>query len=470
MYDTLVSGGVVVTPDGVRGVDIAIANGRIEALLERPHASSADEIVDATGLVVLPGGVDAHVHAAPTGLGAVAEPFTRDPPGTMGRAALLGGTTTLIDFAFSVNGSLREGIARKEAQWRAAPCDHAFHVLLRDDVDRGQLDELAGLVADGHPSVKVFMTNGAPSRAQRLRLDLGSLHDVLRIVAGGRGILAVHAEDDELVRHGYAVAEAAGRTALAAIPDVRSALAEELAIREVTTLARRVSGAAVYIMHVTSADGVAAIREARSAGVSVYGEALHNYLVFDASVYERSDGALFHTFPSLRPAADREALVAAALQGHLATIATDAGLGGRERKLAGRTLNDVRGGHVGVQTRLAVAYTELVHRRGLPVEELARRTATTPARLFGLGAKGSIAPGYDADLALVEVSKRRLRGEDLVEADYSVWQDYEAAAWPRRVLLRGRTVMTDGQISDATSGRAVAGRRVDEGVHAGLVA
>jgi dihydropyrimidinase len=470
LYETVIAGGTVVTPGGARHADVAISDGRVARIAAGDEALEARRTIDARGLFVLPGGVDPHVHAPPTGLAADPEPDSTEGPTRMSRAALLGGTTTLIDFA-TADGSptLAAGVERREGHWRDALCDHAFHVLLRDDLDTPQLDEIADLVASGNPSFKIFTTAGLPARKSRLHVAAGKALAALERIARAGGILTVHGEDDELVRWGYEHAARERRISLVEMPRVRSSLAEEVAFRRMITLARRVEGACIYFMHVTSREGVEAIIEARSRGAAVYGEVLHNFLVFDASYYERSDGALFHTYPSLRGAEHHDALASAVLDGHLSVVATDGSLGARSRKLEGRTLLDARGGHSGVQVRLAVAYTELVHRRGMSLEAFVQRTATAPARIFGLHqSKGVLQEGNDADIVLFDPADHRtLRAADLIEADYSVWDGYEVAGWPRSVMLRGAVVVERDAIIGAPAGRLVRSRQVDDAVRGG---
>ena len=468
MYAAVISGGTVVTPDGARAADIAIADGRIVRIADPGSAPDAERRIDASGLLVVPGGIDAHVHAAPMGLGADEEADSTDGAALMSRAALLGGTTTLIDFARPSAGSLAAGLERRIRHWRDAACDHAFHILLRSDLDERQLDEIPTLVRAGHPSFKIFTTSGLPSRRSPLYVNTSAALAALTRIAAAGGILTVHGEDEDLVRAGYEAAEREGRTALSEMPVVRSALAEEVAFRRTITLARHVDGAAVYFMHVTGRDGVAAITEARSRGQSVYGETLHNYLVFDASYYDRPDGPLYHTYPSLRSTSHRDAIADGLVLGDLSAVSTDGALGSRARKLEGRTLLDVRGGHAGVQARLAVAYTELVEKRGVSVEAFVQRTATAPARIFGLyPRKGAIVEGADADLVLLEPGRRTLRAAELIEADYSVWDGYEASVHPRVVLLRGIVAVEHGALTAQSRGRLVGERRIDDAIRAG---
>jgi dihydropyrimidinase len=201
-------------------------------------------------------------------------------------------------------------------------------------------------------------------------------------------------------------------------------------------------------MHVSASEGVAAIREARGEGIRVYGETLQQYAMFTDQQYKRRDGALFHTYPSLKTAADTEAIWEGLISGTLSTVATDAGMTHRADKLRGRTIVDATGGAEPVESRMAIVFSEGVMKRGLSLDWYADVTSANAARIFGLyPRKGAIAPGSDADLAIIDPShKRVIRANELHGTDYTVWEGWEVTGWPVTSILRGEVMVNDGQL------------------------
>src|SRR5207253_729733 len=206
MLDTVITGGLAVLPSGAEPADIGIS-GETIAAIGAPGAlasASAGRVVDATGQIVIPGGVDPHVHCnwpmpVPDGEAKLTEPASR-----VSQAGLFGGTTTTIDFA-PVEGGLnvQQAIERRQQQW-AGQCygDYAFHIMLLGKLAPEILGQVAEAVQAGHPSVKMFTTDITPSRKGRM-VDFGDIWEVLKVLAKAGGIAAIHAEDNDLVMHMY---------------------------------------------------------------------------------------------------------------------------------------------------------------------------------------------------------------------------------------------------------------------------
>ena len=300
-------------------------------------------------------------------------------------------------------------------------------------------------------------------------VDIGHVWAVMQQAARSGGMLAIHAEDDDIVMYMYDKLEREGLTSFEHLPLVHNALSEDLAFRRIIRLASHVDHAALYLMHLTAATGVEAVREARAQGLPIYAEALHNYAVFTEDDYRRPDGVVFHTYPALKTPADRDALWDGLADGTISTIATDESCISKAVKTYGRTIFDAAGGQVGVETRLGVAWTEGVVKRGLSLERFAAVTSTNAAHILGLyPSKGVIAPGSDADLVVFDPADRRvLRAADLHGTDYSIWEGYEAAGWPRSTFLRGELVVDRGQfLPDAACSRRVI-RRISSAILSG---
>jgi dihydropyrimidinase len=240
------------------------------------------------------------------------------------------------------------------------------------------------------------------------------------------------------------------------LAEVHNALSEELSFRRVIRLAENVPGAALYMMHTSAASGVEAIAESRAKGFPVYGETLHQYLMFTAEDYARPNGQIYHTYPSLKTKADQTALWQAMVDGHINCVATDEVCCTLAVKTQGVRIDDTTGGNSGVEPRLAVMYTQMVAERGWSIERFVELTSTNAARIMGMyPRKGAIAVGADADLTVLDPgAARTVRKEDLHESDYSPWEGQEVAAWPTVTILRGEVVVENGEFH-GEAGRGV---------------
>lgn len=480
MLDVLVRGGRVVTPEGVRERDIGVQGGSITALTPWGAAVEAETTVDAGGALVVPGGIDPHVHSDFVVRHVDAEPQSAAGPEHISRAALLGGTTTLLDFAVWHPGEeFSTTLDRAASRWSRSYTDFGHHLLVRGELSARELDQIADVVRSGRPSVKVFTSNIRPLKVDQtierptgpsqLRVTPATSLALLARLRAADGILAAHAEDEDLVMDAHVRCAREGRVGIDALPEVHSVASEDRSIRHMIGLAGD-AGAAVYFVHVSAGSAVNAIEQARARGLPVYAETLHHYLTFTADVYQRVDGALYHTYPSIKFASDRDQLWGGLARGSLNNVATDEVSLPRDVKLSGRTIFDAVGGHAGLETRLAVLYTEAVSERGFSLERFAALTSTNAARIFGLyPRKGAIEVGADADLVVLDTSARRtLSAATLHDADYSIWDGYEVHAWPAVVMLRGRVAVRDGRLVGPPRGTFIR-RRIDPAILRGPV-
>src|SRR5262249_20741743 len=415
-------------------------------------------VIDGTRKLVIRGGIDPHVHTGwpiPTIDGGVT---LSAGPGQVSRAALYGGTTTLADFAVWEPGmTLSDAIARKQAVWREAYTDYALHVMLQGAVPPEVIAQMPEAISGGFPSFKIFTTDVRPHGKGRM-IRLGHLWAIMESAARHGGVLAIHAEDDDLVMYMYERLQRESRTDIQHMPLVHSIMSEDISFRRVLRLARYVPGAAVYLVHVSSKAGTDAVAEARADRLPAYAETLHHYATFTAEAYLRPDGVVFHTYPSLKYEEDRQRLWTGLRDGSLATVATDELCTPRAIKLRSRHVADATGGHVGVETRLPIIYTEGVSKRGMSLERFVAVTSTNAAKILGLyPRKGAIAVGSDADLVVFDPTIRRtLSSAELHGSDYSAWDGWEVHGWPSAVILRGKLVVDNGKLA----GQAGDGRRV----------
>jgi dihydropyrimidinase len=228
---------------------------------------------------------------------------------------------------------------------------------------------------------------------------------------------------------------------------VHSNESEDVSFRRVIRVAEW-TGAPVYFVHVSARQGLAAIQEARSNGMPIYGEALHNYVCFTSDNYKEENGMKYHTYPSLKSEADRLAMWDGLIRGGLNTMATDEYCTSWDVKIEGRTISDVTGGHNGAETRLGISYSEGVSKRGMSLERFVEVTSANAARIMGYyPRKGAIAPGSDADVVLIDPGiHKTLSMDDLHIGDYSIWEGWEINGWPVTTVLRGKVVVENGQL------------------------
>src|SRR5256712_5984787 len=325
MLDLVIRGGQVIAPQGVGAWDVGVEGERIVAVAAPGTLpAEAGRVIDATGKLVIPGGIDPHVHTH-WPIPALAGGFmTSAPPEQVSRAAVCGGTTTLVDFAVWEPGmTIGRAIEEKEAVWRPGYTDHALHVMLQGAVPPDVIDQIPEAIQAGFPSLKIFTTDVRPIGKGRM-IRLGHLWAIMETAAKHGGLLAIHAEDDDLVMYMYERLEREGRTDIQHMPLVHSAMSEDISFRRVLRRARYGDGAGGDLRHLSAGAGVEAIAEARGEGRAIYGEALHHYATFTADAYLRPHGVMFHTYPALKYEAGRQQLWDGLTRGTLSTVATDA--------------------------------------------------------------------------------------------------------------------------------------------------
>jgi dihydropyrimidinase len=466
MPDIIIVGGLAVLPTGPETVDIAVDAGRIVAIgAPGSLPGGANRTIDASGQIVIPGGIDPHVHCRwPIVVPGVTQHQMTDGPAQVSRAALHGGTTTIIDFALVGDGdSVQQAIERRQREWRGdCHCDYAFHTMVLGKLAPEILPQLKEAVEAGHPSVKIFTTDITPSRKGRM-VDFGDIWEVLKVLAQAGGIAAIHAEDNDIVMHMYEKLIREDRTGFENMAEVHNTLSEDLSFNRVIRLAANIEGAALYMMHTSARTGVDAIAAARAGGVPIYGETLHQYLMYNAEDYKKPNGQIYHTYPSLKFREDQEALWKATDHGAIQTVATDEICCPLRIKLQGRRIDDTTGGNAGVEPRLSLIYTETVEKRGYGLSDFVGLVSSNAAKIMGLyPRKGALAVGADADIVLLDPRRHIVRAAELHEADYSPWEGHDLAAWPSMTILRGKIVVENGNLTANLSDGQFLARKVPE--------
>jgi dihydropyrimidinase len=438
-YDLVVRGGTIVTAaDSVVG-DVGIRGGRIVALGE--GLPRGEREVEARGLQVLPGGVDAHTHLD-IDLGGMRSVDDFES-GTA--AAACGGVTTICDYAWQSKGW---SLAQTVDAWKAraqdrAHIDYAFHVVV-NDVDDARLAEIPRLAASGYPSFKVFMI-------KEFGISDEALLRVLRACRAAGAVVNVHAENSEMLDLAVADMLAAGRWDPRHYAESRPALAEAEATRRAIDYAELVD-AEVYIVHMSCRGAVEAVRAARQRGVRVWGETRPIYLGLTEERYQAGgvEAAKVIGAPPLRRAEDQAALWDGLRTGDIHAIGSDNCSWTAEQKAVGaQDFRKVPYGVPGLETEMRVIYSEGVAKGRISANTFVAAFATNPARIFGLyPRKGTIAVGSDADLVLFDprrtetIDERRLHSR----AGYDPFQGFEIRGVPVLTVARGEIVAREGEL------------------------
>jgi dihydropyrimidinase len=469
MLDLVIRGGQVVTPRGAGLWDIGVQGEEIAAVAVPGTLPEAARTIDATGKVVVPGGVEPHTHLAHFISMHPDENLYTLGPEEDTRGMVFGGTTTHVDFCFVRPGiGVQQAIEQRLARWKGhSYTDYSFHVALQGHLPIPLFDQLRDAIAEGFPSFKVFTVNVLPPHPKRhpYRLDFGRIGLAMAEVARHGGIMVVHAEDEDLVQFNYERFREEKRTEGWLLAEVHTKLSEQLAFRRTIQLAEQ-TGAAVYFVHTSAREGVEAVWEARAKGLPIYAETLHHYTCFTAEDYKTPRGFCYHTYPSLKFPEDQAALWAGLLRDGVSTTATDEFPTSLELKLRGRELENVTGGNLGAEARMGIVWTEGVAKRGMTLERFVEVTSSNAAKILGFyPKKGALAPGSDADIALIDPSIRKtLAKADFHVSDYSPWEGWPIQGWPVATILRGKVVVEAGRLhGDPGDGRRVP-RRIDPAV------
>ena len=446
MADLIITGGQVVTPSGVGHWDVVVQGETIAAVTE-PGAISPDgaKVIDASGKVVVPGGVEPHAH-----IGGPRQP-ERSAAEAVSLAAVWGGTTTVLDFATQVPGhDLRHALDEAAERWRGnAYTDYSYHPIFTSSAGDDDVNQIPELIQEGYASFKIFTTSIRPPspQMQNNKTEFGTLASIMEQISANGGMLLVHSEDDDMVHYNYDRAEGRNQMEWWNMHHIHSNLSEDVSFHRVIRLAEKQS-CPIYFVHVSAAEGVRAVGWSRGRGLPIYGETLHNYACFNAENYREDNGMKYHTYPSLKSPDDANELWSGLLDGRLSTVATDLVSTTWEEKIRFKTVADVTGGHNGIETRVGVAYGEGVGRRGMSLERFVDITSANAAKIFGMyPRKGALAAGSDADITIIDPSVRGpLTMDDLHLEDYSIWEGWEAQGWPITTVLRGKVMVEDRKL------------------------
>ncbi len=435
-FDLAIAGGTVVggAPDA-GAFDIGISSGKIAAIAPCGTLSAARETIDASGMLVMPGVVDAHTHLDAEMFGAnTADDFHS---GTVAAAA--GGVTAIVDYAFQPpGGGLRDAVIKwhEKARGRAI-IDYGFHIAVLDPTVEA-IRELPRLVDDGYTSFKIFMMRGFEDRARDFMRLFGA-------AAECGALLAIHAEDENLIGYCTERLLAAGKASVAHFSASRPPLSEAAAVARALAMTD-LAGASAYFVHLSSAAAITEIRRARAEGRAVLAETRPIFLYLTEERYREPRGERFVGYPPLRSQRDVDAMWEALADGTVDVVATDHCCWNLERKLAADRFTRIPPGMANLETLLPMLYSEGVAKKRITVERLVELLAANPAKIFGLyPRKGVIAKGSDADLVVFDPNRTvTIRAAEMHSAaDYDPFEGFEVHGWPAATVARGEVIVRD---------------------------
>lgn len=431
--------GTIVTAEAMTQGDIAIEGGQIRSV--GSFEGTADEVIDASGHYVLPGGIDVHTHLdLPVQNFRSADDFRT---GTI--AAACGGTTTIVDFCCQDRGQTFEEAIHtwdEKAAGKSA-IDYGYHMIVSEVTDE-LLDDFAKLVARGITSVKLFMAY----RGRRMVDDLAIIRALGRAKELGMTVM-IHAENGDAIQYLQQKALAERKVEPRYHAATRPAIVEAEAVNRAIMLAE-MAKTKIFIVHVSSREALDAIDRGRARGVDVLGETCTHYLYTTAADLDRPnfEGSQFVFSPPGREKADQEALWQALKVGVLANVSSDHSASLTRNKMHGiDDFTRIPNGPAGIEERMTMLF-QGVSDGIITANEFVRMASTAPARLFGLyPQKGEIAPGSDADLVIWDPSRQlTIRNADLHHAvDYSLYEGRSVTGAPRDVLLRGNPIVRNGK-------------------------
>jgi dihydropyrimidinase len=451
-----IRGGLVATGFGTARCDVGVRDGRIVTLAEK--VTDAEQVIEADGLLVLPGGVDSHCHIEEPSRGGYTmsegEPevtVNEESFVTASTSAFAGGTTSVVCFIPQWKGF---GVLERYADYRkrgaTGMLDHAFHQIISDPTDAVLEEEVPKLVADGVRTLKVFLTY------EPLHLNDAEYIKVLLTARKTGCLVTVHCENYDAINWRTGALLAAGMTGPKYHAWSRPRVVEREATHRAIALAELVDQP-IQVFHVSCEEAAEEIARAQARGLKVWGETCPQYVTLTAADMDRPgfEGAKFMCSPSPRDTAEHARIWEMIRRGTLDVVSSDhCGFsygGDRGKAVAGRdaSFERIPNGIPGLAARLPIVFSEGVSKGRISLEQFVALTATNPARVMGLAPrKGVIQPGADADLALWDPKKKVTLTNALMQhaIDYTPYEGLEVTGWPVVTIRRGEVVMRDGKV------------------------
>ncbi len=443
MATVLIQNGTIVNADATANADLLIEGTTIKEIRAGIPASSADKVVDARGLLLMPGGIDAHTHLdMPFGGSQSADDFL-----TGTRAAAIGGTTTIVDFAIQARGTkMRNALDTwwKKAEGKAC-IDYGLHMIVTDLGDAG-LEDMDDLVREGVASFKLFM-----AYPNVLMVDDATIFKALQQTAKNGALICMHAENGSVIDVIVQQALAEGKTAPIYHALTRPTIAEAEAVHRAIAMAE-IAGVPIYIVHLSSEDALNQVREARDRGLPAFAETCPQYLLLSLEdVADKGwEGAKYVFTPPLRERKNQPKLWEGLRKDNLQVVSTDhCPFCFEDQKALGKDdFTKIPNGGPGIENRLQLLHHHGVGKGNFSLNRFVELVSTAPARIFGMyPKKGVLAVGSDADLVLWDPNEELTISAKThhMRVDYSMFEGFHVRGNARDVYSRGELIVSGGK-------------------------
>lgn len=434
--DLIIKNGTIINANETIRADVAVKDGKIVSIAENISITDCENVIDARGMLVLPGAIDAHTHLAMPFGGTISS----DDYFAGTRAAACGGTTTVFDFVLQDFGeTMVDAVKRRDALCApVAAVDYSYHVAVKD-VSGELLDSIAECVDFGVPSFKVFMVYD-------FGVTDGVFFQVLQKAKECGALIEVHAENNELVNMLTEKYLSEGKTSAwyhyMSRPEFVEGEADERAIQWA-----KASGAPLYIVHLANKQGVEAVTKAKDEGYPIYAETCPQYLEFTSEVYKREDGRNFVCSPPMKGEASRQALWAAVKRGDIDTIATDhCPFQSSEKDWGKDDFSKIPNGCAGIENMYPYMLSA-ANEGKISFTKAIELCSANPAKIFGCKDKGSISVGKDADIVIYDPSVDFTITNDKMhsDCDHTIWEGITVHGYPIQTYSRGKLVYDNGE-------------------------
>ena len=408
----------------------------------------ADQVIDGSGCFVFPGFIDTHTHFdLEVGSTVTADDFVS---GT--KAAVVGGTTTVLDFATQERGmTMMDAFQKWSKKAEGSSCHYGFHMAV-SEWNEDRIAEIPQMIENGVTSFKMYMVY------DNMRVSDGQIYEAIQRLAKEDCIIGIHCENDDIIKARVRELKEAGKTSSRYHAVSRPNVVEADGVGRLMDAAYLAKGPA-WVVHLSTKEGLAIARRARERGQEVYLESCPQYLVLEESMYDEPDGAKFVMSPPLRSKADQEALLKAMATGEIDWIGTDHCSFTMAQKAAGKDdFSKTPNGGAGVQNRAEIVYTRAVKGGFIDMVAMGQLLSTRAAKLFGMyPRKGTLQAGSDADIVIFDPDAPHTihMATNLHACDNSPYEGYEAAGMARDVILNGELVVENGKLIAAGRGEYV---------------
>lgn len=435
---TLIKNGTLVLESGLMKGDLLTEDGVIAKIDDR-ITEPADEIIDAEGCYVFPGFIDTHTHFdLDLANGPTADNF---PTGT--KAALAGGTTTVLDFATQDRGmTMKDAYEKWQKKAQGSSCHYGFHMAV-SEWNEERINEVNEMIRLGVTSFKMYMVY------DNMKVSDGDIYRAVKLLAEKDCVIGVHCENDDLVKARVKELIAAGKTDSVYHADSRPDLVEADGVARLMDICG-LAGAPAWVVHLSTKQGLEIARNARKRGQEVYLETCPQYLTLERKDYLAADGAKFVMSPPLRSKEDQEALLEGLRNDEIDWLGTDHCSFTMAQKAIGKDdFSKTPNGGAGVQNRAEILYTRGVKGGYITVEQMGKLLSENAAKLFGMyPQKGVLREGADADIVVFDPDRPHTISykTNLHNCDNSPFEGYTAAGMTRDVLLSGVKAVENGKV------------------------